>query len=143
MKLNEPGDRAKDKERKSIAYIMEKLECSEEEAKDVLATDIAIEEGRRTKYDLTPAQEKEINKLFAIGSKISQETGKKTIKRERKPVQNDEKEQIISLLVAFLQENSEISCENFKIVNKTREFTFKIGEKDYGITLVEKRKKKE
>ena len=48
----------------------------------------------------------------------------------------------IAELAQFLAENSENACENVEITNKERQIAFKIGENDYELTLVQKRKPK-
>jgi hypothetical protein len=41
-----------------------------------------------------------------------------------------------------LEETSENACENVTITNAERQISFKIGENDYELTLVQKRKPK-
>lgn len=60
--------------------------------------------------------------------------------RERKP--NEEKREIIQSAADFLCKCDKISAENVQIVNIEREITFKIGEKDYSMTLTLHRKPK-
>ena len=119
--------------------IMSLLNCSEEEAEDVLKWDKVIDQGGRTPYDLDPQAEKEAKKYAN-----SREKKKPTVydfkKRERKA--NPTKGAIIAEIAKFLEENSENACENVTITNKERQITFKIGENDYEFTLVQKRKPK-
>lgn len=119
--------------------IMSLLDCSEEEAEDVMKWDKVIDQGGRTPYDLSPEAEKEAKKYAN-----SREKKKPTVydfkKRERKS--NPTKGAIIAELAQFLTENSENACENVEITNKERQITFKIGENDYELTLVQKRKPK-
>ena len=119
--------------------IMNLLDCSEEEAEDVMKWDKVIDQGGRTPYDLSPEAEKEAKKYAN-----SREKKKPTVydfkKRERKS--NPTKGAIIVELAQFLSENSENACENVEITNKERQIAFKIGENDYELTLVQKRKPK-
>lgn len=119
--------------------IMGLLDCSEEEAEDVMKWDKVIDQGGRTPYDLSPEAEKEAKKYAN-----SREKKKPAVydfkKRERKP--NPTKGAIIAELAQFLIEMSENACENVEITNKERQIAFKIGENDYELTLVQKRKPK-
>lgn len=119
--------------------IMRILECSEEEAEDVMKWDKVIDQGGRTPYDLDPALEKEAKKMANC-----KDRKKPTIydfkKRERK--ENPTKAGIIAELAEFLKENSENACENVEITNKERQISFKVGENSYELTLVQKRKAK-
>ena len=119
--------------------IMSLLNCSEEEAEDVLKWDKVIDQGGRTPYDLSPEAEKEAKKYAN-----SREKKKPAVydfkKRERKA--NPTKGAIIAELAKFLAEMSENACENVEITNKERQIAFKIGENDYELTLVQKRKPK-
>ena len=119
--------------------IMSLLDCSPEEAEDVMKWDKVIDQGGRTPYDLSPEAEKEAKKYAN-----SREKKKPTVydfkKRERKP--NPTKGAIIAELAQFLAENSENACENVEITKKERQIAFKIGENDYELTLVQKRKPK-
>ena len=119
--------------------IMDLLDCSEEEAEDVMKWDKVIDQGGRTPYDLSPEAEKEAKKYAN-----SREKKKPTVydfkKRERKS--NPTKGAIIAEIAQFLTENSENACENVEITNKERQIAFKIGENDYELTLVQKRKPK-
>lgn len=119
--------------------IMSLLNCSEEEAEDVMKWDKVIDQGGRTPYDLDPQAEKEAKKYAN-----SREKKKPTVydfkKRERKA--NPTKGAIIAEIAKFLEENSENACENVTITNKERQIAFRIGENDYEFTLVQKRKPK-
>ena len=119
--------------------IMNLLDCSEEEAEDVMKWDKVIDQGGRTPYDLSPEAEKEAKKYAN-----SREKKKPTVydfkKRERKS--NPTKGAIIAELAQFLTENSENACENVEIINKERQIAFSISDNQYELTLVQKRKKK-
>ena len=119
--------------------IMRILECSEEEAEDVIKWDKVIDQGGRTPYDLDPVLEKEAKKMANC-----KDRKKPTVydfkKRERKS--NATKAGIIAEIAKFLEENSENACENVEITNAERQIAFKIGENCYELTLVQKRKPK-
>lgn len=119
--------------------IMDLLDCSEEEAEDVMKWDKVIDQGGRTPYDLSPEAEKEAKKYAN-----SREKKKPTVydfkKRERKS--NPTKGAIIAEIAQFLTENSENACENVEITNKERQIAFSISDNQYELTLVQKRKKK-
>ena len=119
--------------------IMNLLDCSPEEAEDVMKWDKVIDQGGRTPYDLSPEAEKEAKK-YANSREKKKPTTYDFKKRERKP--NPTKGAIIAELAQFLAENSENACENVEITNKERQIAFKIGENDYELTLVQKRKPK-
>lgn len=122
-----------------IKRIMHGLKCSEEEAKEVLAYDKAIEHGEKTPYDL-PQDKLEVARKFAHTGTRKQPTVYKFTQRERKP--NATKAGIIAELFTFLTENSGFAVENAEITNKERQIAFKIGEDSFELTLVQKRKPK-
>ena len=115
--------------------LMRKLNCSAEEAEDIIRTDKMIDKGERSPYDLDPEREKMAKKFANAGTRKAP-TAYKFNKRERKS--NPTKAGII----ADLAENSENACENVEITNKERQIAFKIGENLYELTLVQKRKPK-
>lgn len=122
--------------------LMGLLNLSEEEALDVVIADRMIDRGEKCDFDLDDEHMK-IAKEYA---KINAKTEKKTPtvykfdKRERKA--NPTKQNIIAELAKFLMEQSENACENVEITNKERQIAFAIGENNYELTLVQKRKPK-
>ena len=121
--------------------LMRLLDCSAEEAEDIIRTDGEIDHGKRTKYDLSPEEEK-IAKKYA---NIHEKTKKKPIALDNKPRQRKEnptKGGIIAEIAEFLKEKSDFATENVEITNKERQISFKIGEESYELTLVQKRKPK-
>ena len=124
---------------KRISAIMSSLGVSQAEAEEIYEYDKAIDRGERTQYDLDPEKEKEAKKMANV--KNHRTTGVYNLnKRERKA--NPTKASIIAEIAKFLTENSENACENVNITNKERQIAFKIGENDYELTLVQKRKPK-
>ena len=124
---------------KQIENIMVNLKCTREEAEDVMKWDKVIDQGGRTPYDLDPEAEKMAKKMANV-----RERKKPTVydfkQRERKA--NPTKGGIISELHKFLTEMSEFATESVEITNKERQIAFKVGENDYELTLVQKRKPK-
>ena len=129
-----PKDKAK------VQKIMKLLDCTEEEAVDVIKTDNIIDKGGRTEYDLPIEQEKEIKKIYAVKDRMAKD--KTTSQRGKVRAENPTKSGVISKLFEFLTENEEISFENVEILNKERQIGFRIGEDNYELTLVQKRKPK-
>ena len=122
---------------------MERLGLTDEEIKDIIAFDDAIDRGQKVYFDLDPEKEKEAKKYTKAGTrkaptvyKLDNAEGK----RSRK--ENPTKAGIIAELAKFLTETSENACEMVKITNKERQIAFKIGENAYELTLVQKRKPK-
>lgn len=129
-----PKDKAK------VQKIMNLLDCTEEEAVDVIKTDNIIDKGGRTEYDLPIEKEKEIKKIYAVKDRMAKD--KTTSQRGKVRAENLTKSGVISKLFEFLTENDEISFENVEILNKERQIAFKIAEDNYELTLVQKRKPK-
>lgn len=117
--------------------IMRVLEVSEKEADEILAYDNAVDKGLKTQYDFTKEQEKETRKYRQADRKP---TAYKFTKRERKP--NATKGGLIQELYNFLTTGSGFSTENVVVLNKERQIGFRIGEDEFELTLVQKRKKK-
>lgn len=130
----------KEKKRaEQISNIMFHLKCTEEEAIEVFEADEAIDKGERTEFDLPKEQEKLALKMSAVNDRKS-----KSVDNQRGKVraENPTKSGIIAEIAEFLTEKSNFACENVNITNKERQITFRIGENDYELTLVQKRKKK-
>lgn len=116
-----------------IKMLMEKLGCTEDEAKDIINYDNLVDKGKPTPYDLSEEQKK-VEKAMK-----NSDTHAKTEKKVAKPKENPKKEGIISGLAEFL---ADFGADTVKITNKTREITFKIGEDDYKLALTATRKPK-
>ena len=120
--------------------IQEGLNCSREEAEEVLEYDIQVEKtSSGLEYDLTKEQNKVAQSFAKIGSRKTP-TAYDFKQRARK--ENPTKASIIEEIAKFLIENSENACENVTITNKERQIAFSIGENNYEFTLVQKRAKK-
>ena len=130
------------KERKKaekVKEIMRFLDCTEEEALDVIRTDEIIDKGGRTEYDLPIAEEKAALKIGRIDERKAKSADNK---RGKVRAENPTKSGIIAEIAEFLTEKSQFACENVEITNKERQIAFKIGENAYEFTLVQKRKPK-
>lgn len=115
------------------------LGMSEMEALDVVACDHEIDRGIAQEFDLDPEREK-MAKKFANATTKKKPTVYDFKQRERKA--NPTKASIIAELAKFLAEDSENACESVNVTNKERQIAFRIGENDYELTLVQKRKPK-
>lgn len=118
---------------------LRKLGLNEEKIAEVLATDKAIDKGADP-FPLTEEQKKVVKKMTNSDTKTKKSAPtvykfeKKTNRKE-----NTTKSAIIAELANFLAENG---YELVEITNKERQIAFKVGENDYELTLVQKRKPK-
>jgi hypothetical protein len=118
-----------------IKNLMDLLDCTEDEAKDILIQDKIIDKGGKTSFDLDKETEKVAAKFAHAG------TRKKTVYKwdTRKRKENPIKRQIIAEIFDFFNKNP---YENVKISNIERQIAFSIGENSFELTLVQKRKPK-
>lgn len=121
---------------KRINELMTLLGCSEDEAKDIIETDKAIDRGERVYFDLDKAKEKEAIKMANVGTR-KKPTVYDFSKRERKA--DTTKEGVIQQIADFLTENGYADVE---IVNKSKLITFKIGTDTYKFDLIRQRQPK-
>jgi hypothetical protein len=124
------------KDQQKIVQLMALLQCTEEEARQVIEDDKAIDKGQKMNFDLTKEQEK-IARSYA---KTQTHKITEPAKRERKP--NLTKSGIITEIARFLTENSESGVENVEIINTEKLIQFRIGENTFEIDLKQKRKAK-
>ena len=115
------------------------LDCTREEAIDIIETDKIIDKGGRTQYDLSEEEEKIAIKISGIKDRKAKSVDNK---RGKVRAENPTKSGIIAEIAEYLTENCGFATENVTITNKERQITFKIGENDYEFTLVQKRKPK-
>ena len=130
------------KERKKaekVKEIMRLLDCTEEEALDVIRTDETIDKGGRTEYDLPIAEEKAALKIGRIDERKAKSADNK---RGKVRAENPTKSGIIAEIAEFLTEKSQFACENVEITNKERQISFSIADEKFELTLVQKRKPK-
>ena len=117
-----------------VEKIMWLLECSEEEALDVIKHDEIIDKGGRTEHDLDKEKEK-MAKKFANATTHKKPTVYKFDKRERKA--DIPKEELVSQIAEFIKS---IGCENVEITNKAKLIEFSVGGDNYKLDLIRKRK---
>lgn len=120
-----------------VAFFMEKLDISKEEAEQLFDYDKAVEHNEKTPYDLTPEQQKVVSRMTRVDRKPA---AYKFQQRERKP--NATKAGIIEALRIFLEETSTFAAENIEITNKERQIKFESAGETFELTLVQKRKPK-
>lgn len=124
------------KKAERVKKIMRLLDCTEEEALDVIRTDEIIDKGGRTEYDLPIAEEKAALKFGRVEERKSKSADNKRGKvRAENPTKAD--------LIKFLFESlTKYDCQNLNITNKERQIAFSVGDNDFELTLIQKRKKK-
>ena len=117
-----------------VLELMKTLGISREEAEDLVRYDDDVEDGKKTKYDLTPEQQANVT---AMNRKVEHQKGKGN-RSQRKP--NEVKESIIKELAEFLREDAQGQLyEEVTITNANRMITFIVNGKSYDLTLIEKR----
>lgn len=119
-----------------ISNLMKKLDCTAEEAKEIIMDDYDIDHDVKKDFDLSAEKLKEANKYTKTGTRKAP-TAYKFEKRQRK--ENPTKRSIVAELATFLRENSENACEEVEITNIERMIAFRVGENRYELTLIQKR----
>lgn len=123
----------------TIQKHMKLLDCTREEAIDIIETDNIIDKGGRTQYDLSEEEEKIAMKMSGIKDRKAKSENNM---RGKVRAENPTKSGIIAEIAEYLTENCGFATEDVTITNKERQIAFRIGENDYEFTLVQKRKKK-
>ena len=119
-----------------ISNLMKKLDCTAEEAKEIIMDDYDIDHDVKKDFDLSAEKLKEANKYTKTGTRKAP-TAYKFEKRQRK--ENPTKRSIVAELATFLRENSANACEDVEITNIERMIAFRVGENRYELTLIQKR----
>lgn len=114
-----------------IEHLMQVLDLTEEEAKQVLADDDAIDHGAKL-FELNSDQQKVAKKMRQADRKV---TTYKFAKKERKA--NNAKRTLIEILTNAVTENG---GENLEISNVEREFIFTFENTKYKVVLSAPRK---
>lgn len=122
-----------------ILKMMKSLECTREEAIELLEYDEDVDKDRTTEYDLTEEQKKVAKKYTKADRKKTVNAYGKTVTRERKP--DEDKQIIIDLLYTALKVADD-DFSNLEIANKEKLITFTYNGNDYKLDLVKHRKKK-
>lgn len=126
------------KDMELIKHHMKVLDIPGAEAIQLVMDDKAVDKGEKL-FELSAEQKKVVKKYAGTGTK------KRTVYKfdtAKKKKENPVKQKIIAEIERFLNENSEICAEMVQITNAERQIAFKIGENDYELTLVQKRKAK-
>ena len=132
-------------EQETIRNLMVRLKCTEDEARDIIAYDKAVDKANTKAelaalpYDWTDEQKAVVKKMKNIGEKTVK--GKKPVvvgPRPRK--ENPEKQSLIECLAQALTAHG---VSDLEVTNKERLVEFKIGEQKYTVTLTANRKGKE
>lgn len=123
-----------EKEWTKVDNLVDKLECSIDEAVDILDADKAIDRNQKVDFDLSPEEHKQAMKL----ANVKEHTVKKSnVYRPRKP--NATKGEIITGLSKFLTEMAEFEVLDEEITNKERTIMFTSNGNRYELTLIQKR----
>lgn len=117
---------------KLIKKNMEALDISYEEAKELVEDDERVDRGESLPWDLTPEQMKVSKKA----RQADHAKPKEKVKKEKK--ENVIKKEIIEKIYNLINEN----YENTSVENDERMISFSVGDENFEITLVQKRKKK-
>ena len=126
------------KDMELVKHHMKVLDIPETEAIQLVMDDKAVDKGEKL-FELSAERKKVAKKYAGTGTK------KRTVYKfdtAKKKKENPVKQKIITEIVRFLNENSEICAENVQIINTERQIFFQIGSNDYELTLVQKRKAK-
>ena len=120
------------KDTEQLHRIMNNLQCSAEEAAEIMAYDKAVDKGEKTPHDLTPAQNKVAQSYTRTGTR--KPTVYRFDKKERKP--NEPKRELINLFAATLSQDA----EGVEITNPERQIDFTFNGTKYRIVLSAPRK---
>lgn len=121
---------------KQVIKLMRLLNITEEEAKQVIADDKAIDKGEKL-FEQTEEQKAITKKMTATGTKKTPTVYNfDTSKRERK--KDTTKEEFIANLAEYLKN----SVDNVEILNPSKLISFKIGEDTFELDLKRKRNPK-
>ncbi len=100
---------------KRIAEIMEKLQCSESEAIDVIESDKAIDQGKKL-FELTDYQKK-------VSKQARQISRKPTAQQNKAKREDNDKKEFMRRLVEFLELSGAINVE---LINPERQVDFEL-----------------
>lgn len=115
---------------KKIQSLMKNLNCTREEAIQIILDDSAIDKGEKL-FELTKEQKSAAKKMTITGTK----TEKTKVERKRK--ENPEKRFLIDVLRKSL---TNINVSNLEVTNLEREIVFTFNEIKYKIVLSAPRK---
>ena len=111
-----------------IQKMMKILGCSEDEAREIVEADKAIDKGEKL-FELSPEQEKASKKARSTGTKKPTVYNFDTAKKKRKEC--PDKQHLVNLIAEALA----TECQNIEVTNKERELTFQFNGTGYRLTL--------
>ena len=125
-----------------IEYIMRTLDCSEQEALQLIEDDKAVDRMTKTaeiQSDLTQEQKKASKKARAVAKapKAKAPTAYKWETKKQKKRDN-EKHNIIELFINALEGDTNV--KDIKMLNEDREFEFLYNDRKIKVTLIAPRK---
>ena len=126
-----------EKEWAKVDNLVDKLECSIDEAVDILDADKAIDRNQKVDFDLSPEEHKQAMKL----ANVKEHTVKKSnVYRPRKP--NESKGASLAGLSKSLTETVDFEVVDEEVTNKERTIMCTSGGNRYELTLIQKRASK-
>ena len=112
-----------------IKKLMKALECTEEEAKDIITKDKEIDKGVKH-FELSKDQKQAEKKMRSVGIKTVNPYGKQTTRERSIDIEKRAIIQCISEITENLADNGTI-----EIINPEREFTFIYKNRKFKIVL--------
>lgn len=117
---------------------LRKLGLNDEEIAEVLADDKKVDRGEKL-WELTDEQKKVAKVMTVSDTKTKKAPTVYKFEKKTNRKENTTKSAIIAEIANFLNEKG---YDLVEITNKERQIAFKVGENDYELTLVQKRKPK-
>ena len=117
---------------------LRKLGLTDEEIAEVLADDKKVDRGEKL-WELTDEQKKVAKAMTVSDTKTKKAPTVYKFEKKTNRKENTTKSAIIAEIADFLTEKG---YDLVEITNKERQIVFKVGENDYELTLVQKRKPK-
>ena len=117
---------------------LRKLGLTDEEIAEVLADDKKVDRGEKL-WELTDEQKKVAKAMTVIDTKTKKAPTVYKFEKKTNRKENTTKSAIIAEIDDFFNEKG---YDLVEITNKERQIAFKVGENDYELTLVQKRKPK-
>lgn len=117
---------------------LRKLGLADDEIAEVLADDKKVDRGAKL-WELTDEQKKVAKAMTVSDTKTKKAPTVYKFEKKTNRKENTTKSAIIAEIANFLNEKG---YDLVEITNKERQIAFKVGENDYELTLVQKRKPK-
>lgn len=116
---------------------LKRLGLSDEEIRQVIADDKAIDQGKSMDWDLSEEEHKQAMKMANAGTR-KKPTAYNFDTTNRKRKENPTKANVVKAIAEMLEGIG----ENVNITNPERMVSFTIGEDSFEVTLIQKRKPK-